>query len=99
MTATGQTQGWRDNDLCWTVEGELVFCSDRVQSRHHRRRVRLSPIDGRVVSQRASTTIKVAERVDLDPDIYFTLIADGLQSKGYATEVLENPDEAIGYTT
>ena len=25
LTATGQTQGWRDNDFCWAVEGELVL--------------------------------------------------------------------------
>jgi hypothetical protein len=25
LTATKQTQGWRDNDFCWTLEGELVF--------------------------------------------------------------------------
>ena len=25
VTATSQTQGWRDNDFCWTVEGELLF--------------------------------------------------------------------------
>ncbi|MGH2827642.1 MAG: DUF7715 family protein, partial [Actinomycetota bacterium] len=25
LTATNQTQRWRDNDFCWTVEGELVF--------------------------------------------------------------------------
>lgn len=46
-----------------------------------------------LVSQRATTTIKVAEQVDLDPDIYFTLIADGLQSQGYVTEdLMEKPN-------
>jgi hypothetical protein len=25
LTATSDTQGWRDNDFCWTVEGELVL--------------------------------------------------------------------------
>jgi hypothetical protein len=25
LTATSHTQGWRDNDFCWSVEGELVF--------------------------------------------------------------------------
>jgi hypothetical protein len=25
LISTDQTQGWRANDFCWTVEGELVF--------------------------------------------------------------------------
>ena len=94
LTATGQTQGWRDNDFCWTVEGELVFfvpieCSrGTIDDECGCRRSMAG-----VVSQRASTTVKVAERVDLDPDIYFTLIADGLQSQGYVTEdLMENPN-------
>ena len=47
LTASSQTQGWRDNDFCWTVEGELVvFPPHRVWAREHRRRLRLSPLDG-----------------------------------------------------
>jgi hypothetical protein len=89
LTATSQTQGWRENDFCWTVEGELVF---------------LHPIEcGRgtfdndcgcrrsmagLVSHRATTTMKVTERKDLNPDTYFTLVADGLESQRYVTEEL-----------
>jgi hypothetical protein len=41
-----------------------------------------------LVSHRATTTIKVIERPDLDPDISSTLIADGLQSHCYVTAEL-----------
>ena len=35
-----------------------------------------------LVRHRATTTIKVIEREDLDPETYFVLIADGLESQG-----------------
>jgi hypothetical protein len=41
-----------------------------------------------LVSHLATTTMKVIERTDLDPDLYFTLIADGLESQGYVTAKL-----------
>ena len=94
LTATGQTQGWRDNDFRWTLEGELVFfapfeCSRGTTDDECGCRRSMAGL----VSQRATTTVKVAERVDLDPDIYFTLIADGLQSQGYVTEdLMEKPN-------
>ena len=89
LTATCETQGWRDNDYCWAVEGELVYfvpieCDGE-------------SIDGRcgcrrgmagVVSCRATTTIKVIERQDLDADTYSELIADAYQKQGYVTEEL-----------
>jgi hypothetical protein len=89
VTATGQTQGWRDNDFCWTVEGELVFFTPIECGRGYidddcgcRRSM------AGLVSHLATTTMKVIERPDLDPDLYFTLIADGLQSQGYVTAEL-----------
>ena len=94
LTATGQTQGWRDNDFCWTVENELVFfppieCSRGTTDDECGCRRSMAGL----VSRRATTTIRVADRVDLVPDIYFTLIADGLQSQGYVTEeLMENPN-------
>jgi hypothetical protein len=39
-----------------------------------------------LVSHRATTTMKVTEREDLNPDTYLTLIVDGLESQGYVTE-------------
>ncbi len=94
LTATSQTQGWRDNDFCWTVEGELVFfvpfecgwgfIDDDCGCRRSM---------GGLVSHRATTTMKVVEREDLDPKTYFVLIADSLESQGYVTEgLLANPN-------
>ena len=83
LAATRQTQGWRDNDFCSTVEGELVFFAPFECSRGFvdddcgcRRSM------AGLVRHRATTTIKVIEREDLDPETYFVLIADGLESQG-----------------
>ena len=46
-----------------------------------------------LVSQRATTTIKVVAREELDPSTYLALISDGLTKQGYVTEELRtNPD-------
>ena len=94
VTATSATQGWRDNDFSWTVEGELVFFTPFDCARGFidddcgcRRSM------AGLVSHRATTTMKVVERDDLDPELYFDLIADGLQSQGYVTDALmANPN-------
>ncbi|MGH2751219.1 MAG: DUF7715 family protein [Actinomycetota bacterium] len=89
LTATSQTQGWRDNDFCWTVEGELVFfppleCEPgSIDDRCGCRRSMAG-----IASHRATTTIKVADREELDPDTYFMLISDGLRDQGYVTKEL-----------
>ena len=89
LTASNQTQGWRDNDFCWTVEGELVVFPPIECGR--------GSIDddcgcrrsmAGLVSHRATTTIKVADREGLDRDTYFMLISDGLRDQGYVTEEL-----------
>jgi hypothetical protein len=89
LTATNQTQGLRDNDFCWTVEGELVFFPPIECGR--------GSIDDEcgcrrsmagTVSHRATTTIKVAQRADLDPDTYFLLISDAFRDQGYVTREL-----------
>ena len=94
LTATNQTQGQRDNDFCWTVEGELVVFPPIECG--------LGSIDGRcgcrrsmagLVSHRATTTIKVTERDQIDPATYFTLISEGLRDQGYVTkELAEGPE-------
>lgn len=93
LTATRRTQGWRDNDFSWTVDGELVFFTpiecDRgsVDDDCGCRRSMAG-----LVSHRATTTMKVVDR-DLDPETYFALIADGLESQGYVTnELMANPN-------
>jgi hypothetical protein len=95
LTATIDTQGWRDNDFCWTVEGEMVFFAPFDCARVHRRWLRLPPSMAGLVSHRATTTVKVVERPDLDEKSYFLLIADGLESQGYVTEeLMRNPNVA-----
>lgn len=94
LTATNQTQGWRANDFCWTVEGELVMFTPLECERG-------SIDDGcgcrrsmaGLVSHRATTTIKVIDREELDPDTYFMLISDGLRAQGYVPkELVGNPN-------
>ena len=44
-------------------------------------------------SHRATTTIKVADREELDPGTYLMLISDGLRQQGYVTdELMREPD-------
>jgi len=94
LTATDQTQGRRGNDFCWTVEGELVLFPPIECDRG-------SIDDGcgcrrsmaGLVSRRATTTIKVASREEIDPNTYFALISDGLRDQGYVTEeLMTNPE-------
>ena len=94
LTATDQTQGRRGNDFCWTVEGELVFfppieCDyGTIDDGCGCRRSMAG-----LVSRRATTTIKVASREELDPNTYSALISDGLRDQGYVTEeLMTNPD-------
>ncbi|MGH2698499.1 MAG: DUF7715 family protein [Actinomycetota bacterium] len=41
-----------------------------------------------IVSYRATTTIKVVHREEINPDTYFMLISDGLRDQGYVTKEL-----------
>lgn len=94
LVATRETQGWRDNDFCWAVEGELVIfivmeCgSGSIDDGCGCRR----SMSG-MVSQRATTTVKVVERKELDPSTYLDMVADGLRDRGYITnDLLVIPD-------
>ncbi|CAN5489972.1 hypothetical protein BH20ACT23_BH20ACT23_17240 [soil metagenome] len=98
LTATNQNQGWRDNDFCWTVEGELVFFPPLECGR--------GSIDDEcgcrrsmagTMSHRATTTIKVADREELDPGTYFTLLSDALRDQGYVTKELMTNREVNGW--
>lgn len=87
LTATRETQGWRDNDFSWTVEGELVFFVPIECGRG-------SIDDGcgcrrgmaGMVSHLATTTVKVVDREDLNPRTYFALVQDALHSQGYLND-------------
>ena len=90
LTATNETQGWRDDDFCWTVEGELVLlppieCADRECG--------CSRGMAGAASHRGTTTVKVIERADLNAAGYQELITDALQSSGYVTEALLSDPE------
>jgi hypothetical protein len=94
LTATNETQGWRDNDFCWTVEGELVIfpplecdCGSIDDDCGCRRSM------AGLVSHCATTTMKVVDREELDPETYFMLIKDGLKKQGYLTKELERERE------
>ena len=55
--------------------------------------MRLSSFDGRVGQPARHDHDKGGRTGDLNPDIYFTLIADGLQSQVYVTEdLMEKPN-------
>ena len=86
LTATNQTQGRRGDDFCWTVEGELVLFPPLECGRgsiHDRCGCRRS-LAG-LASHRATTTIQVEDRTELDPDTYFMLISGSLRDQGYVT--------------
>ena len=84
LTATKKTQGRRDNDFCWAVEGELVTfpviecdCGTTDDACGcHRAMAGLA-------SSRGTTTIQVIDRPELDAEVYYRLIAEGLRRQGY----------------
>lgn len=89
LTATRHTQGWRDNDYCWAIEGELVLFAPIECTR--------GSVDDEcgcrrgmagMTSRRATSTMKVVERTDLDPDAYATLVVENLKAQGYLTDAL-----------
>lgn len=89
LSATNETQGMRENDFCWALEGELVFfvpfeCGRGTVDDECGCRRAMAGLS----SHRATTTIKVVERPDLTLATYRQLIADGYISQGYVTEDL-----------
>lgn len=80
LAATQETQGDRDDDYVWTVDGELVFVPT-VECR--------SPGCGcawgfaGVTSHRATTTAVVTERPELDPETYRRTLFDAMCDQGY----------------
>lgn len=94
FTATNKTQGVRENDFCWTVEGELVVfppiecdCGTIDDGCGCKRAM------AGLASHRATTTVEVTDRQDLTCKEYGTLIIDGLKSQGYLDdELLKDPE-------
>jgi hypothetical protein len=96
LAATSQTQGWRDNDFCCAVEGELVLfppieCGWGSIDDHCGCRRSMAGLS----SHRSTTTVKVADRREIDPDMYFTLVSDVLGNMGFITEELMRDPEVI----
>jgi hypothetical protein len=85
LTATTETQGARDNDFDWTIEGELV-CIGLVCARDQRDPDRGGCGCGRsfsgMSSHRATTTARVSD-LDITRDEYLTAYAGYLESAGY----------------
>ncbi len=82
FVATSQMQGVRADDYCWTVEGELVrlpgLTCDCPDCGCERGMAGLS-------SSRATTTAKVVDRRDLDPQTYADLLCDALAREGWVS--------------
>ena len=80
LEATSETQGDRDDDYVWTVDGELVFLPPTVCC---------EPGCGcnrgfaGLASHRATTTALVTNRTGLDRAGYRRVLADGMRSQGY----------------
>ena len=94
LTATSDTQGWRNNDYCFTVEGELVMfppiecdCGTIDDGCGcHRGMAGLA-------SHRATSTLKVVDRPELDRNEYCQLVAEGLKEQGYLPDRLRGDPE------
>lgn len=80
LAATRETQGDRDDDYAWTVDGELVFVPT-IECRN--------PACGcawgfaGVTSHRATTTAVVTERPELDSESYRRALFDAMCDQGY----------------
>lgn len=91
LVATRETQGVREDDYCWTVEGELVrlpgLACDCPDCGCDRGMAGLS-------SSRATTTAKVVNREDLDPQSYGVLLCDALTREGWVSNNGMSEEEA-----
>lgn len=85
LVATSKTQGARDNDYNWCIEGELVWFPPMC------RRGRDDPDDrcgcgrgfGGLNSHRATTTAMVRTIADLSRDDYVKAIGSSMTAQGY----------------
>ena len=91
LAATRETQGLRDDDYVWTVDGELVFvptfeCRDRSCGCNR-------GFAG-VTSRRATTTAVIVDRPELEPDAYWGALFDAMCEQGYV-EVGDEDDAEV----
>lgn len=93
LEATGDTQGEREDDYTWTIDGELVFIPPPVACRN--------PECGcdrgfaGMTSHRATTTARIAERGDMDEDEYRDVVFAAMRDQGYDLIGLENLGDAV----
>ena len=90
ITATARTQGRRDNDFYWCVDGELVIPPTSICARD-----RDDPDGGcgcgrsfgGLSSHRATTTAQVSEIEGFTRDDYLVAVRSSLDEQGWPTEV------------
>lgn len=96
LEATKETQGERDDDYVWTIDGELVF---------------IPPLGCRtpdcgcdrdfagMTSHRATTTARIMERPDMDVDAYWDIVFQSMSDQGYdiigAEDLVDAVDELV----
>lgn len=92
LEATRETQGKREDDYVWTIDGELVFVPT-VDCR--------SPRCGcdrgfaGTTSHRATTTAMIADRPDLESDTYREALAEAMREQGYDFDDDEPLDDVV----
>lgn len=92
LEATSETQGARDDDYTWTIEGEPVLpplggCADD--------RCGCDRGFAGMRSHRATTTARIADRPVLDEDGYRDLLIEGLEEQGYGVVGRELLDDLV----
>lgn len=96
LEATKETQGERDDDYVWTIDGELVF---------------IPPLGCRtpscgcdrgfagMTSHRATTTARIVDRPDMDVDAYWDVVYQSMSDQGYdiigSEELVDAVDEQV----
>ncbi len=95
LVATAETQGERDTDYHWAVEGELVWIQEPCAT--DLRRMPNACGCGRgfagLASHRATSTVKVVDRPELSFDDYTEAIRTSIGDGGWPTEWA--PDLAV----
>jgi len=98
ITATATTQGQRDNDYCWTVEGELVYIGFTCATDMN------NPDGGcgcgrgwaGLNSHRATTTAMVRD-LDLTRDDYAEALRSGLEQQGWSTDDVQDLADRLAH--
>lgn len=94
FVATAQMQGFRPDDFCWTVEGELVqiapFTCDCPDCGCDR------AMSG-TASSRGTTTFTVTDQPNLDEQTFVELTRDALEREGWISSGDQEDDALVAY--